>query len=120
MNRVIFSVDINMKSDLAGGLRFIHGIGIVIGNKVRTEGAVKIYQGVTLGGNHGKSKSYNGKKISMPVIKQNVSIYSGAKILGPVVIGENSSVGVNAVITRDIPENTIAYGVNQIKAKEDD
>ena len=47
-------------------------------------------------------------------------VCDGAKILGPVVIGKNTVVGAGAIITVDIPENSVAYGVNQYKPKNPD
>ncbi|MDD2973244.1 MAG: hypothetical protein PHE02_14060, partial [Lachnospiraceae bacterium] len=52
-----------------------------------------------------------------PIIAENVIVCDGAKILGPVVIGTNSIVAAGAIITKDIPQKSIAYGVNQCKPK---
>lgn len=64
-----------------------------------------IYQGVTLGGT-GKEK---GKR--HPTIKDNVVIGSGAKVLGPIVVGENSKIGAGAVVLKDVPPNSTVVGV---------
>ncbi|MEE4198458.1 MAG: hypothetical protein V2I54_12500 [Bacteroidales bacterium] len=114
INRILFSVDINMKAKIAGGFVIHHGIGIVIGSRVIIKGPLNIYQQVTLGGNHGKSKIFNGKKISMPYINNNVSIYPGAKVLGPVIIGENAKIGVNAIVTKDVPSNGMIINTNKL------
>ncbi|MDR1218504.1 MAG: hypothetical protein LBK73_02725 [Treponema sp.] len=50
--------------------------------------------------------------------KKNVIIADGAKIFGPIIIGENSVVAAGAIITKDMPANSIAYGVNQFKPKD--
>jgi serine O-acetyltransferase len=58
------------------------------------------------------------ENIGNPIICKNVVIADGAKILGPIIIGENSFVAAGAIITKDIPANSIAYGVNKFKAKD--
>ncbi len=93
------------------GERFFmdHGTGIVIGETSIIGKNVKIYQGVTLG-----AKSFpldeSGKPIKgiarHPIVEDNVIIYANATILGRVRIGENSIIGSNAFITRDVPPNS--------------
>ncbi len=68
---------------------------------------VTIMQGVTIGGNMGKTK--NG--VEAPIIGNGVFIGPGAKILGPITIGDNSIIGANAVVINDIPKNSLAAGV---------
>jgi serine O-acetyltransferase len=58
------------------------------------------------------------ENVGNPIIAKNVVIADGAKILGPVIIGENSVVATGAIITKNMPANNIAYGVNQIKPKD--
>jgi serine O-acetyltransferase len=58
------------------------------------------------------------ENIGNPVIGKNVIIADGAKILGPVIIGENSVVAAGAIITKDMPADSVAYGVNQCKPKD--
>lgn len=82
-----------------------HGSGIVIGETAEVGDDVTLYQGVTLGGT-GKDK---GKR--HPTIEYNVTIGSGAKILGPITIGHNSKIGAGAVVVRCIPPNSTAVGV---------
>lgn len=109
INRILYSVDIDYRADLAGGFVLVHGIGTVIGYDVKTEGLVKIYQGVTLGGNNNKMLEREGRIFSQPWLKQNVIIYANSTIIGPVIISENSIVGANSFISKDIPHNTIVY-----------
>lgn len=89
------------------GRRFFidHGSGIVIGETAEIGDDVTLYQGVTLGGT-GKDK---GKR--HPTIGNNVTIGSGAKILGPITIGHNAKIGAGAVVVRCIPANSTAVGV---------
>ena len=82
---------------------------------------VVIYQNVTLGSNMRYHK-IQGKweNVGTPILADGVIVLDGAKILGPVIIGENTVVAAGAIITRDIPKNSIAYGVNQYKPKKPD
>ena len=89
------------------GKRFFidHGTGVVIGEPAVIGDDVTIYQGVTLGGT-GKD---TGKR--HPTIGNNVMIGAGAKVLGPLVIGDNSRIAAGAVVLSDIPSNSTAVGV---------
>jgi serine O-acetyltransferase len=81
---------------------------------------VVIYQNVTIGSNLRFNKLSNEwENVGNPIIGKNVIIADGAKILGPIIIGENSVVAAGAIITKDIPANSIVYGVNQFKSKDD-
>ena len=89
------------------GRRFFidHGTGVVIGETAVIGDDVMIYQGVTLGGT-GKD---TGKR--HPTIGNNVLIGAGAKVLGPLVIGDNSRIAAGAVVLSDIASNSTAVGV---------
>jgi len=89
------------------GRRFFidHGMGVVIGETAEIGDDVTLYHGVTLGGT-----SWNkGKR--HPTLGNNVVVGAGAKILGPVHIGENGKVGSNAVVVRDVPAGCTAVGI---------
>ena len=90
-------------------------MGIVIGDQVKTLGRIKIYQGATLGGNKGKPRNIKGRVTAQPVIHDNVNIGINSSILGGVEIGQSAYVGVGAIVTKDIPPNSIVVGVNKIK-----
>jgi len=102
-----FFTGIEIHPGAAIGKRFFidHGSGIVIGETTEIGDDVTLYQGVTLGGT-GKDK---GKR--HPTIGNNVTIGSGAKILGPISIGHNAKIGAGAVVVRCIPPNSTAVGV---------
>lgn len=89
------------------GRRFVidHGMGIVIGETAEIGDDVLLYQGVTLGGT-GKDK---GKR--HPTIGNNVMVGSGAKVLGPFKVGDNSRIASNAVVLKEIPPDSTAVGV---------
>jgi serine O-acetyltransferase len=80
---------------------------------------VVILQNVTIGSNLKFNKvSKEWENVGNPIICKNVIIADGAKILGPIIIGENSVVAAGAIITKDIPADSIAYGVNQFRPKD--
>jgi serine O-acetyltransferase len=82
---------------------------------------VVIYQNVTLGSNMRYNKTTNQwENVGSPILAENVIVSDGAKILGPVIIGKNTVIGAGAIITKDIPANSVAYGVNQYKPKSPD
>lgn len=97
------------------GKRFFidHGTGVVIGETAIIGDDCTIYQGVTLGGT-GKE---TGKR--HPTLGNNVMVGSGAKVLGPVEIGDNSRIASGAVVLRNIPANCTAVGVPAKVVKRD-
>lgn len=82
-----------------------HGMGVVIGETTEIGDGCTIYQGVTLGGT-GKD---TGKR--HPTLGNNVMVGAGAKVLGPVKIGDNSKIAAGAVVLREIPEDSTAVGI---------
>ena len=89
------------------GRRFVidHGMGIVIGETAEIGDDVLLYHGVTLGGtgkDHGKRH---------PTIGNNVLISTGAKVLGPFRVGDNSRIAANAVVLSEVPDNATAVGI---------
>jgi serine O-acetyltransferase len=97
------------------GKRFFidHGTGVVIGETSIVGDDVLVYQGVTLGGT-GLEK---GKR--HPTVGNNVVIGTGAKILGNITIGDNSYIGANAVVIKDVPQNSTVVGVPGRITKQD-
>ena len=68
----------------------------------------KIYQNVTIGGN---GKIINGRvQTGAPVLQDNVAVFAGACVLGPITIGHDSIIGANSVITKDVPPNSLVFG----------
>lgn len=82
---------------------------------------VVIFQNVTIGSNQRFNRKQNAwENLGTPILAENVIVADGAKILGPVIIGENTVIGAGAIITKDIPANSVAFGVNQYKPKNPD
>lgn len=109
LNRVIYSVDIDYRADLAGGFVLVHGLGTVIGYEVVSKGRLTVYQHVTIGGGNGKPKRVdeNGKKWGMPILGENTVIYTGAMVVGPILVGKNTMVKAGSIVTRDVDGSDI-------------
>lgn len=105
MMRFFTGIEIHPGAKIGRGLFIDHGNGVVIGETAIIADNVLLYQGVTLGGT-GKEK---GKR--HPTIGNNVVIGAGAKVLGNITAGDNSYIGANAVVVKDIPPNSTIVGV---------
>ena len=112
ISRIITSVEIHPAAIIAEGFFIDHGAGLVIGETAVIGKNVTIYQQATLGGispSIDSASQRNSKR--HPTLGDNVIVGSGAQILGPIHIGNNSRIGANAVVIRDVPENTTYVGV---------
>lgn len=103
--RLFTGVEIHPGAEIGRRLFIDHGMGTVIGETAIVGDDVTLYQGVTLGGT-GKEK---GKR--HPTLGNNISIGSGAKLLGNITIGDNCRVGANSVVLRNVPPNSTIVGV---------
>lgn len=114
----LYSCEINCM-EIDESVRFAHhGRGCTIVAAKICENVV-IFQNVTIGSNMKYNKVNNEwENVGNPIIAKNVVVADGAKILGPIIIGENSVVAAGSIITKDIPKNSIAYGVNKYKQKD--
>ncbi len=103
--RLITGIEIHPGAEI--GRRFFvdHGMGVVIGETTIIGDDVTLFQGVTLGGT-GKE---TGKR--HPTLRNNVVVGAGARVLGNIIIGENSRVGAGSVVLRDVPDNSTVVGV---------
>lgn len=98
-------IEIHPGATIGKGFVIDHGSGIVIGETAEIGDNCTLYQGVTLGGT-GKD---TGKR--HPTLGDNVLVGAGAKVLGPFKVGSNSKIAANAVVLKEIPENSTAVGV---------
>lgn len=99
---------ISVQAEVGPGFLIAHVGSLVIGDKTRIGENCDVRQNVTLGGNFRKA-SADGR--TQPWVGDNVTFGVGAVALGPVHIGSNSIIGANSVVTRDVPENVIVFGV---------
>ncbi len=112
-NRFMTGIEIHPAAKIGKGIFIDHGMGVVIGETTEIGDNVTIYQGATLGGT-GKE---TGKR--HPTIGDNVVISSGAKVLGPFKVGDNSKIGAGAVVLREVPPNCTVVGVPGRIVKQD-
>lgn len=113
LSRFITGIEIHPGAVIGKGLFIDHGMGVVVGETAIIGDDVTLFQGVTLGGT-GKE---TGKR--HPTIGNYVVIGAGAKVLGNIKIGDNSYIGANAVVLRDVPANSTVVGVPGHITKQD-
>lgn len=113
MGRYHTGIEIHPGAQIESGLFIDHGMGIVIGETAEIGENCTIYHQVTLGGT-GKD---TGKR--HPTLGSNVLVGAGAKILGPVTIGDNVRIAAGSVVLRCLPANVTAAGVPAIIVRED-
>ena len=104
-SRFITGIEIHPGAVIGNGVFIDHGNGVVIGETAEIGDNVTIYQGVTLGGT-GKER---GKR--HPTVGNNVVVGTGAKVLGPIIIGENAKIGAGSVVLNNVPPHTTVVGV---------
>jgi len=102
--RVATGVEIHPAARIGRAPFIDHGAGVVIGETAEVGDQVTLYQGVTLGG----TGFARGKR--HPTVGDEVVIGSGAKVLGPVTIGDRAKVGANSVVIHDVPANSTVVG----------
>jgi serine O-acetyltransferase len=105
LTRLLTGIEIHPGATIGRRFFIDHGMGVVIGETAEIGDDVMLYHGVTLGGRsleHGKRH---------PTIGDRVTVGAGAKVLGPIVIGADSAIGANAVVTHDVPPESIATGI---------
>jgi serine O-acetyltransferase len=103
-SRAITGVEIHPAARIGSDFFIDHGSGVVIGETAEIGDRVTLYQGVTLGG----TGFARGKR--HPTLEDNVTVGSGAKLLGPVTVGRNAKVGANTVVIEDVPPETTVVG----------
>ncbi|MDS0526868.1 serine O-acetyltransferase [Clostridium sp. SHJSY1] len=103
-SRFFTGIEIHPGATIGRGLFIDHGMGVVIGETAEIGNDVTIYHGVTLGGT-GKDK---GKR--HPTIGNKVVIGAGAKVLGPIYVGDGAKIGANSVVLKDVVSKSTAVG----------
>src|SRR3954469_19083746 len=95
-SRALTGIEIHPAAQIGEGLFIDHGTGVVVGETAEIGDDVTLYQGVTLGG----TGFATGKR--HPTVQDNVTIGSGAKLLGPITVGHGSKIGANSVVIHDV------------------
>jgi serine O-acetyltransferase len=98
---IIYNSYISPRAVIGDNIKFAHAFGIIIGSTIIEDGVI-IFQQVTIG-SHGNDEL----AMSWPTIKENTKIYSGAKVLGNIIVGKNVTIGANCVVMKDILDNAI-------------
>jgi serine O-acetyltransferase len=104
LSRSLTGIEIHPAAKIGEALFIDHGMGVVIGETAEIGENVTLYQGVTLGG----TGFATGKR--HPTVGDNVTVGSGAKLLGPITIGHGAKVGANSVVITDVPPNSTVVG----------
>ncbi|MEO8508458.1 MAG: serine O-acetyltransferase [Betaproteobacteria bacterium] len=104
-SRFLTGIEIHPGATIGRRVFIDHGMGVVIGETAEIGDDCTLYHGVTLGGT-----SWNkGKR--HPTLARGVVIGAGAKVLGPILIGDGAKIGSNAVVVRDVPPGATAVGI---------
>jgi serine O-acetyltransferase len=104
LSRAVTGVEIHPAARIGDDFFIDHGSGVVIGETAEVGRSVTLYQGVTLGG----TGFQRGKR--HPTVEDNVTVGSGAKLLGPITVGHGAKVGANTVVVEDVPPRSTVVG----------
>ena len=122
-SRFLTGIEIHPKAKIGKNLFIDHGMGVVIGETSEIKDNVTIYHMVTLGGISPSIDSNKQRYVKRhPTLEDNVVVGSGAQVLGPVIVGKNAKIGANAVVTKDVPANSVMIGIpaKNINTKSED
>ena len=110
--RFFTGIEIHPGAKIGKNLFIDHGMGVVIGETSEVGDNVTIYHNVTLGGSSPSIDSERQRHEKRhPTIGNDVVIGSGAQIIGPIKVGNNSRIAANAVVVKDVPENATMVGI---------
>jgi serine O-acetyltransferase len=96
-----WGADISPSADIGPGFRISHTVGVVVGGQVTARRSLWLFQGVRIGGRD---------SVGMPTIGDDVTVYSGAIVMGEIRIGSRCRIGANAVVFKDLPSDVTATG----------
>ena len=102
--QILYGIDLDYMAQIAPGVRIFHGMGLVIGWGAIIGSGCTFYHGVTIG-------QSDVVQLVLPTLGKNVWVFAGAKVLGPITIGDGARIGANAVVTKDVPAGALAVGV---------
>ncbi len=104
LTRAVTGIEIHPAAQIGNAFFIDHGSGVVIGETAVIGCCVTLYQGVTLGG----TGFQRGKR--HPTLGDNVTVGSGAKLLGPIAVGDGAKIGANTVVVEDVPPGATVVG----------
>lgn len=105
LGRFFTGIEIHPGAKIGPGFFIDHGMGVVIGETAEIGENVTLYHGVTLGGTSWKKEKRH------PTLGKSVVVGAGAKILGPIFVGDGSRIGAGSVVVKDVPANSVVVGV---------
>lgn len=105
IGRWITGIEIHPGANIGRRFFIDHGMGVVIGETAKIGDDCTLYHGVTLGGTTWKKEKRH------PTLGDNVVVGAGAKVLGPINIGNNARIGSNSVVVKDVPEDATVVGI---------
>jgi serine O-acetyltransferase len=115
LGRWLTGIEIHPGAQIGAGFFIDHGMGVVIGETTEIGENVTLYHGVTLGGVSWRKEKRH------PTIGDHVVVGAGAKVLGPIIIGEHSRIGANSVVVKDVPPHSVVVGVpGRMRARSGD
>ncbi|MEQ1876343.1 MAG: serine O-acetyltransferase [Bdellovibrionia bacterium] len=111
IGRFLSGIEIHPGAKIGKRLVIDHGMGVVFGETVEVGDDCLIFQGVTLGGVDFRAVKRH------PTLGNGVVVGGGAKVLGPIQLGDRCKVGANAVVTKDVPADTTVVGIPAVPLK---
>lgn len=103
INRMFYHVDLDYRARLAPGFRLVHGLGVVVGAGVVSEGPLTLYQHVTLGGSNGRRREDGGGGVfTQPHFGSGCVVYTGSCVFGPLYVGDGAIVKAGRIVTKDV------------------
>ena len=108
LNEILTGFECHLEATIGGGLFLAHTQNIVVGQGVIIDEDVTLYNGVTLGA---VAAGKGAEQRRYPHLLEGAIVYSGAKVLGPIIIGRKCVIGANAVVLQDVPDGCVAVGV---------
>jgi serine O-acetyltransferase len=105
ISRELTNIEIHPGAEIGSDFFIDHGTGVVIGETAKIGNNVTLYSGVVLGGTTLKREKRH------PTLGDDIVVGTGAKILGPITIGDNVKIGANSVVVTDVPPNSVVVGV---------
>lgn len=115
-NRLKYNIEIYPECEL-GNIKIPHSVGIVIGRTAKIGDGTTIMPNVVVGAKYSPFED-NPTGRRHAIIGNNCMLGAGCKIIGNITIGNNVTVGANAIVTKDVPDNSIVYGINKIVEKK--
>lgn len=105
VSRWLTGIEIDPGATIGKGVFIDHGMGVVIGETAEVGDGCTIYQGVTLGGTSLQRTKRH------PTLGRDVTVGSGAAILGAIYVGDGARIGANSVVVKDVPPNATVVGI---------